>query len=89
MPKDVQNIIEEINKEWIIKTGEAWDLSDKEGLEYTLAQNNEIIKLPEEESKRWVKAVYPVITDYVARTSKRGLPAQEYVDFIQNSIRSE
>jgi len=89
LPKDVQRVMEEVSKEWIIKTGEAWDLSDKEGLEYTLSQNNEVIKLPEEESKRWIRAVYPVIADYVARTSKRGLPAQEYVDFIQNAIKGE
>ena len=87
LPKNVQEVIEEIDQEWIIKTGEAWDLSDKEGLEYTLAQNNKIIKLPKDESKRWVKAVFPVIADYVARTSKRGLPAQDYVDFIQTSIK--
>ncbi len=89
LPKDVQEVIEEINQEWIIKTGEAWDLSDKEGWEYTLEQNNEIIKLSEEESKRWVKAVFPVIADYVERTSKRGLPAQDYVDFIQASIKGK
>lgn len=87
LPEDVQKIIEEINQEWIVKTGEAWDLSDKEGLEYTLAQDNMVIKLPEEESKRWVKAVYSVIADYVTRVSKKGFPAQDYVDFIQASIK--
>ena len=81
--------MEEVSQEWVVKTGEAWAFSDKEGLEYTLAQNNEVIKITGEESKRWIKAVSPVITDYVTRTSEKGLPAQEYVDFIQNSIRSE
>jgi len=89
LPKDVQQIMEEISQEWIIKTGEAWALSDKEGLEFTLAQNNKIIKLPKEESKRWVKSVFPVIADYIDRTSKKGLPAQEYVDFIQTSIKGK
>lgn len=87
LPKDVQKIMEEISREWITKTGEAWDLSDKEGLEYTLSQNNKVIKLTGEESKRWIKAVSPVISDYVTRTSKKGLPAREYVDFIQSSIK--
>ncbi|UCF57733.1 MAG: TRAP transporter substrate-binding protein, partial [Deltaproteobacteria bacterium] len=31
LPKDVQKIIEEVNKEWILKHGEAWDSSDDEG----------------------------------------------------------
>jgi len=89
LPKDVQQVMEEVSQEWIVKTGKAWELSDKEGLEYTLAQNNEVIKITGEESKRWVKAVSPVITDYVARTSKKGLPAREYVEFIQTSIKSD
>ncbi|MFC1839505.1 TRAP transporter substrate-binding protein [Thermodesulfobacteriota bacterium] len=89
LPKDVRDIIEEISREWIVKTGEAWEQSDKEGLEYTLSRDNKVIKLPEEESKRWVKAVYPVIEDYVVRTSKKELPAQDYVDFIQASIKRE
>lgn len=89
LPKYVQQVMEEVSQEWIVKTGESWELSDKEGLEYTLAQNNEIIKITGEESERWIKAVSPVITDYVERTSEKGLPAQEYVDFIQASIKSE
>jgi TRAP-type C4-dicarboxylate transport system substrate-binding protein len=89
LPADIQKTIEEINQEWIIKTGEAWDSSDQEGREYSIAQNNQIIKLDKEESDRWVKAVYPVITDYVAKTKKGGLPGQDYVDFIRDSLKSE
>ena len=89
LPEDVQQVMEEVSQEWVVKTGEAWAFSDKEGLEYTLSHNNEVIKITGEESKRWIKAVSPVITDYVTRTSEKGLPAQEYVDFIQNSIKSE
>jgi TRAP-type C4-dicarboxylate transport system substrate-binding protein len=89
LPQDVKETIEEINQEWIVKTGEAWDSSDQEGREYSIAQNNQIIKLDKEESDRWVKAVYPVITDYVAKTEKRGLPGQDYVDFIRDSLESE
>jgi TRAP-type C4-dicarboxylate transport system substrate-binding protein len=89
LPPDIQKTIEEINQEWIIKTGEAWDSSDQEGREYTLAQNNQIIKLDKEEGDSWVKAVSPVITDYVANTKKRGLPGQDYVDFIRDSLKRE
>ena len=87
LPKDIQQIIEKINHEWIIKTVNAWDISDEEGRNYTLAQGNKIIKLPKEESDRWAKAVFPIVEDYVVKTEKRGLPAQDYVDFIQTSLK--
>lgn len=89
LPADIQKTIEEISQEWIIKTGEAWDSSDQEGREFSIAQNNQIIKLDKEESDRWVNAVYPVITDYVDKTKKSGLPGQDYVDFIRDSLESE
>ncbi len=89
LPLDIQAIIEEINKEWIIKTGEAWDSSDEEGREYTLSQGNEIIKMDKEESDRWAEAVSTVITDYVANTKEKGLPGQDYVDFIRASLKKD
>ncbi len=86
LPPDIQKTIEEINQEWIIKTGDAWNISDEEGKEFTLSQNNQVIKLDKKESERWVKAVTSVISDYVTETEKKGLPGQDYVDFIQNSL---
>ena len=89
LPQDVKDTIEEINQEWIIKTGEAWDSSDQEGREYTISQDNKIIELDKEESDRWVKAVSIIITNYVANANKLGLPGQDYVDFIRDSLKSE
>jgi TRAP-type C4-dicarboxylate transport system substrate-binding protein len=89
LPQDIKETIEEINQEWITKSGDAWKSSDEEGREYTIAQGNKIIKLDKEESDRWAKAVYPIIADYVANTKKKGLPGQDYVDFIQSSLKKE
>ena len=87
LPRDIQAAIEGINQEWIVKTGEAWDSSDEVGREYAIAQGNEIIKLDKEESDRWAEAVFSVITDYVANTKEKGLPGQDYVDFIRASLK--
>jgi TRAP-type C4-dicarboxylate transport system substrate-binding protein len=89
LPQDIKETIEEISQEWIIKTGEAWESSDEEGREYTLAQGNEIIKLDKEESNRWADAVSPMIADYVANTKEKGLPGQDYVDFIRASLKTD
>ena len=87
LPKDVQQTIEEINKEWVGKYGDAWAQSDKEGLEYSKSLGNEIIPLSDEEMARWVKAVDPVVEDYIKDVEGKGLPGREYVDFIRAKIK--
>ena len=87
LPKDIQEIIRDVNKEWVAKYGEAWSKSDADGLAFSKSLGNEIIELSPEESARWVKAVQPVIDDYVKDKTAKGLPAQEYVDFIQADIK--
>jgi TRAP-type C4-dicarboxylate transport system substrate-binding protein len=89
LSQEIKETIEEINQEWIVKTGKAWESSDEEGREYTIAQGNKIIKLDKGESDRWAKAVSPVITDYVANTKEKGLPSQDYVDFIQAFLKKD
>ena len=86
LPKDVQQIIEEINKEWIIKEGEAWDKSDLEGREYALSKGHKFVKLTEEEKQRWLKTVRPVIDQYIKDAEAKGLPGKEYVEFIEADI---
>jgi len=87
LPKDIQKTIEEINKEWVGKYGDAWEKSDQEGREFTLSLGNQIIPLSPEESARWAKAVAPVVDDYIKEITQKGMPGQEYVDFIRAKIK--
>jgi TRAP-type C4-dicarboxylate transport system substrate-binding protein len=86
LPKDVQAVIEEINREWVAKYGDAWEKSDVEGLEFSRGLGNEIIDLSEKESAKWAKAVAPVVDDYIKAATKKGLPGKEYVEFIRAKI---
>ena len=87
LPGAVQNTIEEINSEWVVKHGEAWDASDMEGLNYFLNQGGVIIGLNKKEAARWKKAVRPVIDDYVQAMKKKGFTnAQQIVDFTMQSL---
>jgi TRAP-type C4-dicarboxylate transport system substrate-binding protein len=88
LPKDVQAVFEQVNKEWIDKFGAAWDASDAAGRKYTLEKGNEIIPMSAEENARWKAAVQPVIGDWVKAATKKGLPAQEYVDFLQEAVKT-
>ncbi|CAB1061701.1 TRAP transporter solute receptor, unknown substrate 3 [Olavius sp. associated proteobacterium Delta 1] len=85
---DNQKIIEQINKEWIVKHGEAWDASDAEGIVFFLNQGSQIIGLDAKEAARWKKAVAPIIDDYVKKTNAKGLPGGEIVDFTINTLNS-
>ena len=60
-----QAIIAEINKEWAVKHGEAWDSSDMDGIRAFLQEGNDMIGLDRAESTRWEKAVEPLIAGYI------------------------
>lgn len=87
LPKDVQDVIEEVNQEWIKRTGEAWDESDKEGREFSEGLGNKTIELSDEESARWAAAVEPVLEDYIKAAEGKGLPGRDYVNFIREEVK--
>ncbi len=86
LPSDIQSIIEEINDEWVIKHGEAWDASDMEGIGYFLSQGGVIIGLNKKEAARWKKAVRPVIDDYIEDMNKKGFDGKEIVDYTMKTL---
>jgi len=83
-----QKIIDQINQEWIVKHGEAWDASDAEGIVFFLNQGGQIIGLDAKEAARWKEAVAPIIDDYIKKTNAKGLPGGEIVDFTKNTLNS-
>lgn len=83
-----QKIIEQINEEWIVKHGEAWDTSDAQGIVFFLNQGGQIIGLDAKEGERWKKAVAPIIDDYRAKMNKEGFKGDELVDFTIKTLNS-
>jgi TRAP-type C4-dicarboxylate transport system substrate-binding protein len=81
-----QKIIKEINAEWSIKHGVAWDEADKLGMEFFLSKGGKVIPLSDAESKRWEEAVAPVIDGYIEKSSKKGVDGKAIVDFIKTSM---
>ncbi|MBI5249565.1 MAG: TRAP transporter substrate-binding protein [Desulfomonile tiedjei] len=88
LPKEAQNTIEQVNKEWIEKTAKSWDEIDKEGSEYTLSKGNKIIKLSKEEDERWAKAVRPIMDEYAAAMKVKGLPGEEALNFCREWLKN-
>jgi TRAP-type C4-dicarboxylate transport system substrate-binding protein len=87
LPPDIQKIIEQVNEEWIEKTGRGWDEIEAEGREVTLARGNKIISLSKAENERWAKRVKPVIDDYVKSMKEKGLPGKESLKFCREELK--
>ena len=87
LSSDIQKIIEQINEEWIEKTGKAWDEIDKEGTDFTLAKGNKIIPLSKEENERWAKLLSPILDGYVKNMKEKGLPGEEALKFCLEELK--
>lgn len=88
IPKDAQDAIEQLNKEWIDKVGKAWDDFDKAGYEYGISKGVSIAKLAPAEDARWAEAVRSVSAGFVAGTKEKGLPGDEALKFCQDWLKA-
>jgi TRAP-type C4-dicarboxylate transport system substrate-binding protein len=86
LPENVRGTIAQINVEWAVKHGEAWDSSDMEGIRFFLNQGGELIGVDEKEAARWEKAVTPILDEYIATLNDKGFNGQEIVDFVSKTL---
>ena len=84
---DIQKIIEGINEEWIVKTGQGWDEIDKIGYELAASKGIKIITLSKAEDERWHKLMQPTLDDYVKVTNEKKLPGTEALKFCQEELK--
>lgn len=81
-----QKIITDINAEWSIKHGEAWDEADQAGLTFFISKGGKVMSLTAEESKKWEAAVAPVIDGYIKKANAKGVDGKAVVDFIKANL---
>ena len=84
---DIQKTIDQVNQEWIMKTGNGWDMMDKEGREFTLSKGNQIIPLAKEEDEKWAKLVQPILDEYVSNMKAKNLPGQEALAYCLDELK--
>jgi TRAP-type C4-dicarboxylate transport system substrate-binding protein len=87
LPPDVQKTIDQINQEWIVKTGKVWDEIDKEGREFTLSKGNQIVSLTKEEDEKWAKLVRPILDEYTANMKTKNLPGDEALKYCMEELK--
>jgi TRAP-type transport system periplasmic protein len=87
LPLDIQQIVERVNEEWIVKSGKLWDELDQSGREFTLRKDHQIISLTREEDERWARAVKPLLEDYVDHMRAKGLPGEKVLKFCLGRLK--
>ena len=88
LPDNIKKIITQVNREWAIKHGKAWDASDYEGIRYSLSLGNSVIGIPPKEAKKWKKKIKVVFNKYLAKTKKKGLPGKKVLKFLEKSLKN-
>ncbi len=81
-----QKAIKDINAEWSVKHGEAWDAADKAGLAFFISKGGKVVSLSDAESKKWEAAVAPVIDGYIKKATAKGVDGKAVVDFIKANM---
>jgi len=87
LPEDLQQIVTEVSEEWIIRQGEAWDESDRQGDKFVRDLGKEFISLPEAEEEALVDAMKPIFDEYVKATEEKGLPGEAFLSDLQDMLK--
>lgn len=85
---ETQKIFEQVDEEWIAKTGALWDSTDQDGIKFVTEKGVKIISLSKEENDKWASAVSPLLNDYVDASKKLNLPGDEALKFCQEFIKA-
>lgn len=86
LPRDVQLMIEQINKEVYFLYHVEKARVDKESWAF-LNKKMEVYNLDPAEAARWRKATAPIIDEWVKSMGEKGMPGQEIIDITRDVIR--
>lgn len=87
IPDNLKPIINEINDEWIIKHGEAWDKADKEGQAFVEDLGKTFVELSDSVNKELVDSMKPIFSDYISNTKKQELPGEALIDDVRELLK--
>ncbi len=87
LPTDIQKIIDDVSKEWIEVQGEAWDESDREGIDLVNRLGHGQIQLSPEDEEAMAEAMYPIYGDYLDGVAAKGLDGAPLLFFIRDYLQ--
>lgn len=88
LPKNLQQIITDVSKEYEDITAKAWEDSDQSGRKFALNLGHVFIKLSDAESAKFKEAVKPVFSEYVKIATEKGVDGQAVFDTVKQMVQT-
>jgi TRAP-type transport system periplasmic protein len=88
LPKDIQQIIEKINEEWVTKTVDELTAMDKEAYEFLKKHNHTFVNVSKEDQAKTAEKMKPVLDTYVQAMKAKGLPGDEALKFCLDFLKA-
>jgi TRAP-type C4-dicarboxylate transport system substrate-binding protein len=88
LPKDVQQVIAQLNEEWIEKVSKLHVDMDQEVYVYLKKLENTVVVVSAEEQGKTAGKMKPVFDEYVQRTKTKGLPGDEALKFCLDFLKT-
>ena len=88
LPKDVQEIIEKLNEEFIPKFADAHKRAEIGGREYNLKVGVMLVNVSEADKAKTIAKMKPLFDEYVKKTKALGLPGDEAVKFCREYLKT-
>ena len=83
LPDDVKQAIEKVNAEFVLQAGKIWDSQQKISIDWAVKNHGmEVLRLAPEEEAKCMAVLQGLKDAYITRTSAKGLPAKEILDFV-------
>lgn len=89
LPPDIQEIIRQINDQWIPKHGAAWDEADQAGEEFVLSLGKSLHRFSPAEDQLAAARLEPLLQNWADSLEKRGLPGNAALAFLRQAIQEE
>jgi TRAP-type transport system periplasmic protein len=87
LPKDIQEIIDKLDEEWIEKTAMMWEKYEEKARQLLRSKGNKFVELTKEEDARWASLMKPILADYVKMAQDKKLPGAEALKFCQDYLK--
>jgi TRAP-type C4-dicarboxylate transport system substrate-binding protein len=87
LPPDIQKVFTDVSAEWLDKHGQAWNDADAAGLAFIKELKREIVPLDAAEQKRWVERISPMLSEYAARVTHKGLPGDKFLAALRQGVK--
>lgn len=84
LPKEVQEIIEEVNAEFVMKYAELGKKQSEIGESLAINDyNHQLINLSEEETNKWLESLKIVQENWIRQSEKKNLPGREILEKVK------